>query len=84
MEPLGKCPERPKKPGRPRAIPAKLEAAVVELYRRGYGYRKISNILESEYQIASHYTTVKKLLCRLGVLTHTDNPSQPFSQIGPI
>ena len=63
-----KLPENIRKSGRPRAIPANLEHVVVELYRRGYGYRAISNNLCDEHNISAHYSTVRSLLKRLGVL----------------
>jgi transposase len=60
-----------RKPGRPRAIPQKMESLVAELYRR-YGYRAISRLLRNEHGVSSHYTTVKRLLKRLGVLNKPD------------
>jgi transposase len=60
--------EKARKPGRPRAIPSELEPVVAELYRRGYGYRSISNILREEYHINPHYSSVRLDLKRLGLL----------------
>lgn len=55
-----------RKPGRPRAIPTKMERVVVELYREGYGYRAIARILREEYGLNPHYSSVRKTLIRLG------------------
>jgi hypothetical protein len=55
-------------PGRPHAIPCDMEEVVVQLYCQGDGYRKISNVLAAEYRITAHYTTVKRVLKRLGVI----------------
>jgi transposase len=59
---------RERKPGRPRAIPPELEPIVVEIYHRGYGYRAITRILSDEYHVSPDYTTVKRVLKRLGML----------------
>ena len=67
-------PPRDRLPGRPRAIPAELEPAVVEHYRVGYGYRAIVHILEDEYGLSPDYSTVRRLLKRLGV---SRQPSAP-------
>jgi transposase len=67
-----KTPEPLRKPGRPRAIPEKMESLVAELYRRGCGYRAISRLLRNEHGVSSHYTTVKRVLKRLGVLNKPD------------
>jgi hypothetical protein len=63
-----KSPVKARKPGRPRAIPMELEPVVVELYRRGYGYRAISNILREEFRIHPHYSSVRLTLKKLGLL----------------
>jgi transposase len=63
-----KAPERVRKPGRPRAIPANLESVVTALYSRGYGYRAISNILREEYHINPHYSSVRQVLKRLNLV----------------
>jgi len=53
------APVKVRKPGRPRSVPPELESVAVELYRRGYGYRAISNILREEYHIHPHYSSVR-------------------------
>ncbi len=58
--------ERARKPGRPRAIPEELEPVVKDLYRQGSGYRAISRILRNEYGINPHFSSVRKVLIRLG------------------
>ena len=56
-----------RKPGRPRAIPEDIEPVVVDLYERGYGYRAIACILNSqEYGINAHFSSIRKTLIRLG------------------
>ena len=62
-----------RKPGRPRAIPVELEPVVIELYRRGYGYRAIARILREEYRTSSHFGTVRKLLKQKGLLLTKPN-----------
>jgi len=61
-------PKKVRKAGRPRAIPMDLEAVVVALYQRGYGYRAIANIIRDEYRINPHYSSVRQVLKRLGLL----------------
>ncbi|MFC1943041.1 hypothetical protein ACFLWO_00450 [Chloroflexota bacterium] len=52
-----------RKPGRPRAVPEDLEPVVIDLYERGYGYRAIARILNSqEYSINSHFSSIRKAL----------------------
>jgi transposase len=63
-----KLPVKERKPGRPRAISAELEPIVVEIYRRGYGYRSICCILGEEYHVSADYTTVRRVLKRLGIV----------------
>ncbi len=58
--------DKVRKPGRPRAIPAGLEQVIVELCRRGYGYRAIAAILKQDYNINPHFSSVRKALIRLG------------------
>ena len=58
--------ERSRKPGRPRAIPGKLEPVVINLYRQGSGYRSIARILRNEYGHNPHFSSVRKVLIRLG------------------
>jgi len=67
------APVKSRQPGRPRAIPPELEPVVVELYRRGYGYRSISNILTKEYQVHPHFSSVRLVLKRLGLLPDSDS-----------
>ena len=56
-----------RKPGRPRAIPKDIEPVVVDLYERGYGYRAIAGILNSqEHGINAHFSSIRKTLIRLG------------------
>lgn len=69
------APIKARKPGRPRAISLELEPVVVELYHRGYGYRAISNILREQYHINPHYSSVRLVLKRLGLLlAYTEQP----------
>ena len=63
-----KTPEKARKPGRPRAIPTDLEPVATALWRQGYGYRAIANILREEYHINPHYSSVRQALKRLGLL----------------
>ena len=62
-------PVKQRKAGRPRAIPEEAEPVVTELYDRGYGYRAIANILNTDYGINLHYSSVRKTLIRLGKVT---------------
>jgi hypothetical protein len=56
-----------RKPGRPRAVPEDLEPVVIDLYKRGYGYRAIARILKSrEYGLNPHFSSVRQTLIRLG------------------
>ena len=56
-----------RKPGRPRAIPRKLEPLIVDLYDHGHGYRAIARILRSsDYGINPHFSSVRLTLIRLG------------------
>jgi len=69
MEYITIMPEKPRRPGRPRAIPKQFESILVELYRRGYGYRAIARILSSsEYGLNPHFSSVRLTLMRLGVV----------------
>lgn len=72
MVDIEQWPERVKKPGRPRAIPKELEPVVVELYRRGYGYRAIVGILRQDYHIDPHFSSVRKTLLRIGNVGESD------------
>jgi transposase len=75
--PRVKAPEKFRKPGRPRAIPQELESAVVGIYKRGYGYRAIARILREEFGVNPDFTTVRRLLKKLGLL---DRPSEQTMQ----
>ena len=56
-----------RKAGRPRAVPEELEPVVVDLYKRGQGYRAIARILNSqEHGINAHFSSIRKTLIRLG------------------
>jgi hypothetical protein len=60
-------PERVRKCGRPRAIPVEYEQLVVKLYQLGYGYRSIARFLrETEFGLNPHFSSVRKLLIRVG------------------
>jgi transposase len=69
LEPEENNSSKVRRPGRPRAIPSKLEPAVVELHKRGYGYRAVARILRNEYGISADFSTVKRVLKRLGCIT---------------
>ena len=58
--------KHPRKPGRPRAIPEEYEPLVAELYDQGYGYRAIARILREECGLNPDYTSVRRILIRLG------------------
>jgi hypothetical protein len=72
-----KAPEKVRKPGRPRAIPQELEPVVTDLHRSGYGYRATARILRNDYHINPDFTTVRRLLKKLGLL---DRPSEQTTQ----
>jgi hypothetical protein len=61
-------PEKQRKPGRPTVIPPTLEQAVVNLYRRGHGYRAIASHLAAEYGLNPDYSSVRRTLLRLGAI----------------
>ena len=66
---LKKLPKKARKPGRPRVITRELEPVVVELYKRGYGYRAIARILRtSEYRLNPHFSSIRQTLMRLGTV----------------
>ena len=54
--------------GRPPAIPRDLEPVAVQLYQAGHGYRAIVRILRERHGIDPSFTTVKRVLLRLGVI----------------
>lgn len=57
---------RSRRAGRPRAIPDALEPVVVELHGAGYGYRAIARILREEHGANTSFTSVRRVLVRLG------------------
>lgn len=60
-------PIKTRKPGRPRAIAEDIKPVVIDLYTRGYGYRAIARILNSdEFGIHVHFSSIRKTLIRLG------------------
>lgn len=66
---------KPRKPGRPRIISKELENDVINLYESGYGYRAIARILRGpEYGIDVHFSSVRKVLIRLGKVQKKDTP----------
>jgi len=77
-------PGRLKKPGRPRAIPAKLEYLVAELYHRGYGYRAIAGILRQDYGLNPHYSSVRKTLIRLGEVRRGSHGMKTYLEPGDV
>ena len=70
MVDIGQWPKRVRKAGRPLAISPELELVVIELYRRGYGYRAIANILRQDYHTNPHFSSVRKTLIRRGILNN--------------
>ena len=70
-------------PGRPRAIPEQLEPLVIELYRRGSGYRSIATLLGHDYAIRADFSSVKRLLRRLGVKPHPGTTAKPKQEERP-
>lgn len=66
MEMVREMPKKDRKAGRPRAVPAEMESALVELYDRGYGYRAIARMLNTEYGVNAHFSSIRKTLMRLG------------------
>lgn len=63
---VGEIKVQERRAGRPLAIPKDLEAMVLELYQAGYGYRAIARILRKEHGINPSFTSVKRVLVRLG------------------
>ena len=55
-----------RKPGRPRAIPRELEPVIAAMYDEGDGYRAIARILREDYNLNPDYTSVRRVLIRLG------------------
>jgi len=70
MVDINQWPKKVREPGRPRAISPELESVVIELYRRGYGYRAIANILRQDYHANPHFSSVRKTLIRRGILAN--------------
>ena len=67
MEIVTDKPLKPRKAGRPRAIPEDLEPVVIKLWECGYGYRAIARMLNtSEYGVNVHFSSIRKTLIRLG------------------
>ena len=62
-------PEKDRKSGRPRTIPPFLEPVIAALYKRGYGYRAIARILRQEHHLYPDYSSVRRALKRLGLLS---------------
>ena len=50
-----------RKPGRPKAIPKETIPKVIDLYKRGLGYRAIKRELDREGQ-SVHWSTVRNLI----------------------
>lgn len=70
-----KNPDKARKPGRPRAIPVELEPVVTMLYRQGYEYRTIADILSREHATNPHYSSVRQAVKRLGLLVKANIPN---------
>jgi intein-encoded DNA endonuclease-like protein len=51
-----------RKAGRPRVIPDELTPKVLDLYKEGLGYRKISKELTRQYGISADWSTVRRLI----------------------
>jgi hypothetical protein len=60
----------------PRAIPVELEPVILDLYRRGYGYRAIARILRTEFSVNPDFSTVRRTLQRLGMPPHRASSSK--------
>ena len=67
---MGKVEEmavKARRPGRPRAIPEDIVPVVIDLWKRGYGYRAIARVLNgSEYGLNPHFSSVRQTLIRAG------------------
>lgn len=50
-----------RKPGRPKAIPKEAIPKVIDLYKRGFGYRMIKHELGKE-GLSVHWSTVRNLI----------------------
>ena len=56
-----------RQPGRPKAIPEDIMPVVIDLWKRGYGYRAIARVLNSpEYGLNPHFSSVRQALIRAG------------------
>ncbi len=77
-----------RKPGRPKAIPKETVPKVIDLYKRGFGYRVIKHELGKE-GLSVHWSTVRNLIKQeLGNipvrrLSKCSYSSSPHSVIGP-
>ena len=60
--------------GRPRAIPQELWGDIFEMYARGYGYRKISNLL-LDRGVGASKSSIAQLIRGLGVYRGRKIPS---------
>ena len=58
---LEMCQVVPRKPGRPKVIPTNLIPCTIQLYKDGFGYRSIANILREE-GISVNWSTVRRLI----------------------
>ncbi|MFC1901445.1 hypothetical protein ACFLX3_00740 [Chloroflexota bacterium] len=52
---------RERKPGRPRAIPKELEPEVINIYRKGFGYRATARELGKK-DISVNWSTLRRLI----------------------
>ena len=72
LEELRKLPSKTKVVGRPRKIPETAERTIMELYKCGYSYVEIAELLKN-YGIRVHYTTVGRLIASKKGLGVTEN-----------
>ena len=78
-----------RKPGRPKAIPKETIPKVIDLYKRGLGYRVIKHELD-EGGLSVHWSTVRSLIKRvLGIIpvrrvAKCYSRAYPHSFIGPL
>lgn len=68
--------QKARKAGRPRTIPGELESIIIDLYKKGYGYRAVARILRNDYHINPDFSTVKRTLKCLGILPHHGSVSK--------
>ena len=62
-------PKKDRKSGRPGTISPPFEPVITVLYKRGYGYRAIARILRQEHHLNPDYSSVRRALKRLGLLS---------------